>query len=149
MLNNDKVIDKLNHLLGTVIDGEKGYREAAGEIETSSLKTLFHRYAQQRAGLSAELQSQIRELGGEPDDNGSAVAAMHRVWINIREAISTRDDYAVVAEAERGEDVAISNYQSVMEEDLPANIKVLLTEQYGKVKSAHGDIVSLKQSLSS
>ena len=147
MLDNDQVISKLNHLLGTVIDGEKGYREAAGEVENQQFKTMFNKYAQQRASLAEDLKTQIRALGGEPDDSGSLAASAHRAWINIREVLSSRDDYAIIAEAERGEDVAIDNYQSVMNENLPANVKSFVTEQYQKVKSTHDEVRDLKHSM--
>lgn len=147
MLDNNEVIAKLNHLLGTVNDGKKGYREAADEVENTTMKTMFLQYAQQRATLGSELETQIRQLGGEAKEDGSAMAAIHRMWINIREAISKRDDYAIIAEVERGEDVAIDNYRSVMEEDLPADIKAFVSTQYDVVKAAHDEMRDLKHSM--
>ena len=146
-LSNDDVIGKLNHLLGTLRDGEKGYREAADEAESAEYTSMFNEYAQQRARLSEELKAEIRQLGGDPDDSGSIAAAAHRAWANVRDAITGKDDTAIVAEVERGEDVAIDNYQNVMDENLPANIKTVVAKQYDEVKAAHDRMRDLKHSL--
>lgn len=146
-LSNDEVISKLNHLLGTLRDGEKGHREAADEAENPQYVSMFNEYAQQRARLAEELKAEIRQLGGDPDDSGSVAAAAHRAWANVRDAIAGKGDYEIIAEAERGEDVAIDNYQDVMDENLPANIKDIVANQYSEVKAAHDRIRDLKHSL--
>ena len=143
-LDTKQTIDKLNHLLGTLRDGEKGYREAADEISDSAHKTMFNDYAKQRAQLAEQLKSEIRQLGGDPDDSGSALAAAHRAWTNVRDAITGKGDYEVIAEVERGEDVAIDNYQDVMKADLPANVQSVVSQQYTEVKAAHDRIRDLK-----
>jgi len=146
-LDNDQVINKLNHILGTLRDGEKGYREASEETSDASHKTMFLEFSQQRGRLASEIESEIRSLGGEAHDHTSAGAAIHRVWLNVRDAITGKDDYAVVAEVERGEDVAIHNYQDVMDENLPANIKDMVAKQYSEVKAAHDRMRDLKHSM--
>lgn len=143
-LDNDKVVGKLNHLIGTLKDGEKGYREAAEEADSSTYKTMFNEFSQQRARLAAELQDEVRSLGGDPKTGGSAAGAMHRAWINVRDAISGKGDEDIIAEVERGEDVAIDNYQDVMEENLPANVKEVVARQYQEVKAAHDKMRDLK-----
>ena len=143
-LDNDQVIKKLNHILGTLRDGEKGYREAAEEAESSNYTTMFNEFAQQRSRFAAEITGEIRRLGGEAHDHTSAGAALHRVWLNVRDAVTGKGDEAVIAEVERGEDVAIDNYQDVMNDDLPADVKTMISQQYTEVKAAHDRIRDLK-----
>ena len=143
-LNNEQTVDKLNHILGTLRDGEKGYREAADEATSAEYKTMFNQYAQQRATFASQIETEIRQLGGDPKEGGSAGAALHRAWTNVRDTITGKDDAAVIAEVERGEDVAIDNYQNVMNEDLPADVKGVVTQQYDDVKAAHDRIRDLK-----
>lgn len=143
-LSNDQVVDKLNHVLGTLRDGEKGYREAADEASSSDYTTMFNEYAQQRSRFAAEITSEIRRLGGEPRDHSSAAAALHRTWLNVRDTITGKGDEAVIAEVERGEDVTIDNYQDVMDDDLPSNVKTMLSQQYQEVKAAHDRISNIK-----
>ena len=143
-LDNDQVVKKLNHVLGTLRDGEKGYREAAEEAKSSAYTTMFNEYAQQRNRFASEITSEIRRLGGEPHDHTSAGATLHRAWLNVRDAITGKGDEAVIAEVERGEDVAIDNYQDVMDDDLPADVKSMISQQYQEVKAAHDRIRDLK-----
>lgn len=147
-MTNDQAVDHLQKLLGTVRDGETGFQEAAEHAEAASLKTLFQGRSAQRAKLAAELEAKISELGGQPRERGSVGAALHRTWLNVRDAVTGRDDYAVVAEAERGEDVAIGNYQDALNEtDLPADLRSFVQGQYDQVKSSHDEIRDLKHGM--
>lgn len=147
-LTNDQAVDHLQKLLGTVRDGETGFQEAAEHAESASLKTLFQGRSAQRAKLATELETKISELGGQPRERGSVGAALHRTWLGVRDAVTGRDDYAVVAEAERGEDVAIGNYQDALNEaDLPADLRSFVQSQYDQVKSSHDEIRDLKHRM--
>jgi uncharacterized protein (TIGR02284 family) len=44
------------------------------------------------------------------------------------------DEHAVLAECERGEDVAKSAYKAALEEDLPTAVKAIVRRQYEGVK---------------
>lgn len=147
MLSNDQVVNKLNNVLQILKDGETGYREAAEESENSQYKTMFSEYARERANLAGEIEQEIRRLGGDPADSGSAAAAVHRAWLNIRDRITGSDDESVIREVERGEDAAIDTYQNVLDENLPADVKDTLSRQYQTVKAAHDKIRDLKHAL--
>ncbi|MFC5849930.1 PA2169 family four-helix-bundle protein [Deinococcus petrolearius] len=147
-MNNDQAVDHLQKLLGTVRDGETGFRDAAEHAEAASLKTLFQARSAQRTKLAAELEAKITALGSQPRERGSVGAALHRTWLNVRDAVTGRDDYAVVAEAERGEDVAISNYQEALNDAaLPADLRDFVQAQYAQVKSSHDEIRDLKHRM--
>ncbi|GEM47151.1 PA2169 family four-helix-bundle protein [Deinococcus cellulosilyticus] len=147
MLNNEQVLDKLQFILGTLKDGEKGYRESADEATSAEYKQMFNEYAAQRARLIGEIEQAISRLGDKPREHSSVGAALHRAWINVRDAITGKDDYAVIAEAERGEDAAIQNYQDVLKEELPSDIRALIEKQYTEVKAAHDRVRDLKHAL--
>lgn len=145
MTTNDDTISTLNNLIETCKDGENGFRTAADGVKNPELKTLFNTYAQQRAQFAAELQGEVRRLGGDPEKTGSIAATLHRGWINIKSAVTGEDEAAVVAECERGEDSAVSNYQDAMKENLPSDVSAIVQRQYGSVKEAHDRIRDLKQ----
>jgi uncharacterized protein (TIGR02284 family) len=55
------------------------------------------------------------------------------------------DDYAVLTECERGEDVAKRVYEEALaSEDLPRDIKEFVQHQYQGVKANHNRIRSLR-----
>ncbi|QFP77537.1 PA2169 family four-helix-bundle protein [Deinococcus sp. AJ005] len=148
MMNNEQAIDKLQYLLGTLRDGEKGFAQAADHADAPDLKTLFTERSRQRATLAGEVVTKIQSMGGDADKGGSVGAALHRTWLNVRDAMTGKGDYAVVAEAERGEDVAIQNYQDVLNEtELPADLRSFVDGQYAQVKASHDQIRDLKHSM--
>ncbi|HJU56296.1 MAG TPA: PA2169 family four-helix-bundle protein [Pyrinomonadaceae bacterium] len=142
---NDNVISTLNNLIETCKDGEQGFRTASDGVKNSELKTLFLTYSQQRAQFAAELQNEVRNLGGDPEDTGSVAASLHRGWINIKSTVTGEDEGAVISECERGEDSAVRNYQDALKENLPANIQTVVQRQYTQVKEAHDRIRSLEK----
>ena len=144
-LDNNDVVSTLNNLIETCKDGENGFRTAADGVKNSELKTLFLTYSQQRAQFAAELQAEVRNLGGDPEDTGSVAASLHRGWINIKSTVTGEDEGAVISECERGEDSAVKNYQEALREGLPANVQSVVQRQYTQVKDAHDRIRSLEK----
>src|SRR4051794_5224301 len=103
---NYDAISTLNTLIETCKDGQEGFKDAAEGVERSDLKTFFYEMSQQRAQFVGELQSLVRDLGGDPETSGSIAGAMHRGWINIKSAVTGKDEKAILNECERGEDTA-------------------------------------------
>ena len=145
--DNKDVTSVLNDLIETCKDGEQGFRTAADKAKDSSLKSLFSKYASQRAGYVQELQSAVRELGEEPATSGHVAATLHRGWINLKEALSKDEDKALIFECESGEDAAMKNYKDALSKSLPANVLSLVQKEFSGVQEAHGVIRDLKHSL--
>jgi uncharacterized protein (TIGR02284 family) len=141
----DTTAATLNELIHTSKDGENGFRAAAESVEDSNLRHLLESYAQQRNEFSAELQQEIRRLAQDPVDSGHAAAALHRGWMEIKAGLAGRDEAAVIAECERGEDEAVRSYQKALESDLPSDLRVIVERQYREVKDAHDHIRSLER----
>jgi len=112
------VIETLNDLLETTKDGESGFRTCSEAVNNPELKKMFETAAQRCDLGAAELEAKIRSLGGEPTGSGTVSGALHRAWTNIKSAVTGMDEYAVLAECERGEDVAIHVYEAALEETL-------------------------------
>src|SRR5579884_3458735 len=114
----DSTANVLNDLLETARDGEAGFRHAAEHAKDPQLRSLFERYAQQRASYVQELQSAIQGFGDQPAQSGHVAAALHRGWMAIKDAVTRGDDKAIVDEAESGEDVAMAAYRKALSSDL-------------------------------
>ncbi len=142
-----EVTSVLNDLIETCKDGEQGFKTAAERAKDSALKSLFSKYASQRGNYVQELQSAVRELGGDPATTGHVAATLHRGWINLKEALSKDEDKAIINECESGEDAAMKNYKEALSKSLPANVLSLVQKQFSGVQEAHGVIRDLKHSL--
>jgi uncharacterized protein (TIGR02284 family) len=140
-----EVISTLNTLIETCRDGEQGFREAAQNLKDPTVKTLFNEMSHERARFADELKSEVQRLGGNPEEGGSVSGAMHRGWMDVKGAVTGRDDKQIIAEAERGEDVAVSTYQKALEEPLPPAIESVVSRQYQHVKQAHDRVRDLER----
>jgi uncharacterized protein (TIGR02284 family) len=143
-LSNDDVISTINGLIETCRDGQEGFQQAAEGVERSDLKTLFYEFSQQRAKFVGELQGVVRSLGGDPENAGSVAGALHRGWINIKAAVTGKDDEAILNECERGEDSAKNAYKDALATALPANVQTLVQDQYTSVQAAHDRVKALR-----
>lgn len=144
MERND-LISTLNQLIQTCRDGEEGYKQAAEAVEDPELIQLFNNYSAQRGSFAAELQEEVARLGGDPQESGSMLGAIHRGWISLRDAIATRDEAAVISECERGEDGAVSTYKEVWGQDLPSDIREVVGRQFTAIQEAHDTIRGMER----
>lgn len=144
-IDRDDVISTINGLIETCKDGEDGFRRAAHDIQNGELKTLFGGFSQQRARFAGELQNEVLRLGGDPERKGSSSGALHRGWMKVREALTGRDDHAIIAECERGEDSAVKNYQEAMEKKLPQDLREIVERQFRVVKETHDQVRALEK----
>ena len=143
-MQNDKAISVLNNLIETAKDGEQGFRTAAEGLTDTQTKALFNEYAGQRAQMARELQEEVRKLGGDPEKSGSTAGALHRGWIDIKAAVTGKDPHAIVAEAERGEDVAKNAYDEALKEPLPESARTIVQQQAAKVRQAHDRVRDIR-----
>jgi uncharacterized protein (TIGR02284 family) len=118
-ISHEDIISALDGLVATCRDGEEGFRAAAEAAQNAELRGLFLTYAQQRGDFRAELEDEIRRLGGTPSTRGSIAGALHRGWMSVRSSVGGGSDDSVVAEAERGEDAAKRAYQAALDRELP------------------------------
>lgn len=139
------VVDTLNDLIETCKDGENGFRECADNVNSAHLKTLFNTFAMHCAQSASELQAEVRGLGGDPERRGSVSAALHRGWIDVKTAITGKDEDAVLAECERGEDVAVESYEKALKEDLPPAIRAIVERQYRGTLEHRDRVRALRQ----
>src|SRR5688572_10806020 len=144
-MEKDDVIDTLNDLIETCKDGEEGFRTCAEDVERVDLKSIFERAAQRCAESARELQAQVLRLGGKPEQKSSFAGSAHRRWVDIKSAITGKDEAAVLAECERGEDVAKASYQKALEKDLPPDVRGIVQRQYQGVLEHHDMVRHLEK----
>jgi uncharacterized protein (TIGR02284 family) len=141
-----ETLSTVNRLIETLKDGQEGFRQAAEAVKDSQLKTLFNEFSLQRSKFAGELQSHAIQLGeSNPEDSSSTAGALHRAWINMKSAITSQDDHAILAECERGEDSAVAEYKKAMEDvELPSSVRDVVSRQYTDVKAAHDKVKALR-----
>ena len=146
--SRDDVLDVLEDLVECCKDGEYGFRACADNAKREDLKSVFMQRADDCQRGARELQEQVRALGGDADDSGSAMGAVHRGWVSVRSTLSTYDDKAMLDEAERGEDNALARYRKALQKPLPSNVREIVERQLQGVQRNHDQIKMLRNQFS-
>ena len=148
MTSTDHDIKILNGLIETTIDSAEGYGEAAKDAENTRYAALFQQRAAERRQVASRLQQQVASLGGKPEDDGTVLAKAHRMFVELRSKMSSKDDTAIVDEVERGEDHIKHKYEDALKDsDVSAGTRSAITEAYASVKSGHDQMRDLKHAL--
>lgn len=146
-LDTKGTISTLNGLIETCEDGAKGFRTAADAVENSEAKALFLARVTTIEKAAAQLKTEVRRLGGDAEKGGSVAGAVHRGWIDLKAAITGKDEAAIVAECERGEDVAVKHYESALKKELPPDVRKLVESQYQGVLKNREQVRRLNASV--
>ncbi len=147
MSQTKEVISTLNSVIETLKDGQEGFRQAAEAVKDSQLKSLFSELSLQRSKFAGELQNHLIQMGEpKPEDSSSTAGALHRAWINMKSAITSQDDHAILSECERGEDSAVAEYKKAMDAELPGPARDIISRQYTEIKAAHDKVKALRDS---
>lgn len=146
---DNKNVSTLNSLIATTLDSVDGYRKAAEEANAARFSDQFLSRANERQDIVGKFQAKVRELGGECEDDGTVLASAHRAFVGLRDALTgDRDDGAVVAEVERGEDHIKAKYESALKDDnLDPTVRGLIQTAYTSVREGHDQMAALKQQL--
>ena len=139
-----ETISTLNELIQMNIDSRDGFRQAAVEIDDLSIASFFDRVADDRERQADELTNFVEYNGEEADRSGSFAAAVHRAWMNIRESLSANNRYAVLAEAERGEDQIKRAYELALTENPGSAMQEVLMQHFQQVKAIHDHVRALR-----
>src|SRR5438270_1950522 len=147
MAQQKEAISTISSLIETLKDGEKGFKEASEAVKDPQLRSLFEQYSQQRHRFADELQAQAQSLGElKPEKSSSAAGAMHRAWINLKSAVTSGDDKAILSECERGEDSAVHEFEEAMHDGLSGTLGETVSREFSDIKRAHDRVKHLRDS---
>ena len=143
-MKDDKIIAALNELIETLMDDEKSLALAAKGTGEAELIAFFNEGQKCRRAAAAELQDQVRLLGGVAEDDGSTRGAARRRWTSFKSAMSSRESNAILDECERGEDQVRERYAGVVKLDLPEPLRSIVKSQYREVVDIHYRVIDLR-----
>jgi uncharacterized protein (TIGR02284 family) len=139
-------VGTLNHLIEVCKDGEKGFQEAVAGLENNpELHAICLQSSKERGQFARALQNEVRQLNGDPASSGTLAGALHRGWMDIKSAVTAKDEDAIVAECERGEDVAKEAFEIALQNYLPAQAEELVKRQYRRILESHNRFSALKK----
>lgn len=148
MIGSSTDATTLNSLIATTIDSINGYQESADAVENVQFRELFQELARDRQQALPKLQAEVARLGGNPEDDGTALASAHRSWVDLKSAITGRDDKAVINEVERGEDHIKHKFEAALNDgELSADARMVVQQAYESVRRGHDRVRDLKHAM--
>jgi uncharacterized protein (TIGR02284 family) len=142
----DQAITTLNQLIAIAVDGVEGFRLAFDRAEDPQLKTLFTQLAIDRQAVVTALQSEVRRLGGEPEDEGTLAGSAHRAFTSMKAAFTDTDRTGLLNEVERGEGYAVEQFEAALREgDLPPEVRTVIEAQLAEIRRSRDSVTSMKQ----
>lgn len=129
-LKNAEVVSILNELIETCENGIHGFKTASEAVANPSAKALFASRLPNIVRGESELKAEVRRLGGDPEQRGTIVGTIHRGWIDLKSAVTGKNEEAIVMECERGEEHAAHVYEDALQKDLPFDTRAIIERQY-------------------
>ncbi|MCX2582352.1 ferritin-like domain-containing protein [Pedobacter sp. MR22-3] len=137
----------LNDLVQINNDRIAGYEKARTELKDADadLKSLFLDMISESQKYKMALGTEIAALGEDIDTGTTNSGKIYRAWMDVKALFTGHDRKTVLNNCEGGEDAAQSAYKMALEvEDLPANIRTLISEQKASLRTSHDEIKRLR-----
>lgn len=148
--NHSDEISTLNTLIATTIDSVTGYENSAKDIENQRFAEIFRQRANERQRVIEDLRSEVRRLGGNPEDDGSFMGKTHQRFEDLKAAITGQDEKAIINEVERGEDYLKEKFEAALNSDaLSGDSRAVVERCYQSVRSGHDQMSQLKHGMES
>ena len=139
-----KTSDAIAHLHTRLIDSADGYRQALETSDSHAHAALFREMIERRERNAAELRAYLNDRGMDLDDDGSILAAAHRVFLQLKSMLGG-DEKAVLDEVVRGEKALLDAYNDAIE---PATLETpefdFLNRQYRSLSEKVGELEAMQ-----
>lgn len=138
MSNIDKIreqqIDTLNDLIQVTRDSAEFYQDAAGEVESPQLKSLFDQMAASKNGLVGAMSHEVQLAGDEAEDSGTFRGSLRQFYAGVRSKFGDTD-YAYVSELEQSEERLLNAFDDVIkDQDVSQQVKQTVSQYLPTIK---------------
>ncbi len=139
-MSTDKKVTK--KLMQVLQDGKEGYEKAAERVAEAKpdAAAAFRDAASERASMYAELDRIAATYGDDLEEDSGVIAAIHRGWMSLKDALTQDDAAAVVNSAKTGEDYAIEQYEEALNDDVSDEFRPVLQRQLAAIKAARSSL---------
>lgn len=137
----------LNDLILINNDRIEGYERGRQELKDgdADLKSLFLNMISESQKYKMALATEVSALGEDIETGTTNSGKIYRVWMDVKAMFTGNDRQTVLNNCEFGEDAAQNAYKMALEEeDLPANIRELISDQKASLRTSHDEIKRLR-----
>ncbi len=135
---------ELKLLLVRNMDGAAGYKFASDHISNKNFKNFLKTYSEQRQKYADELKKILESKGESADQNTSILGDIHQAFIKLKDSVSEMSDSSILKECERGEDQALSDYESSIRANIfSPDVQRVVIMQRDKIMAARNTMREL------
>lgn len=145
MKEQDRSISTIHTIIGTLRDGEKGFREVGAKMQLPQHCLFYLEESHVRATFAAELERAFVSLTGVPvHESGTLLGSLHRLYADLRAALAT-SDYTRLDTTELCERVIVRFYNRALEDKvMPDRFRGILGYQAVHIRRAYDLIVEFR-----
>ena len=148
MTDRNDEISTLNTLTATLIDSITGYEDAAANSDAGRFREMFRERATERQSCVEDLRAEVRRLGGNPEDDGSFMGKTHQRFLDLKAALTGRDEKAIINEVERGEDYIKAKFEAALNDGpLDGDSRAIVERCFQSVREGHDQMSQLKHGM--
>ena len=139
----------LNDLVQINNDRIEGYEKARKELKDGDedLRSLFLNMIEESQKYKLALATEVSALGEDIETGTTTSGKIYRGWMDVKALFTGHDRQTVLNNCEFGEDAAQNAYKMALdEEDLPSNIRSLISDQKAALRQSHDEIKRLRDS---
>jgi uncharacterized protein (TIGR02284 family) len=146
-MKDEEIIAALNELIEASKDGERQLARAAEDAKDPELAGAFSAAEQANRTAWAELQDEVRLLGGKAEQDGSLKGAARRSWTSVKSLVLSRDDSSMVEECEQGQGYVRGRYADALELDLLQPLHAVVERHHRALVDTHYRLLDRRNRL--
>lgn len=128
--------DIVTGLVDVCRNAAKGFRLATDCVADPELKRIFLSAGRRHDVFATELLP----FAHAPTSDGTAAGEFHRRWMTLKHLMTGHDEAAILAEAIRGESIAIVIYDDAVHSMLPPNARPVVQRQREEIRGLLEDL---------
>ena len=137
-LINNRILENLSSLININMEVQSGYKSAAEIVNDKNLKEIFVIYIQRISEDINELKSLEKYLSGDK------IMISHQLKEFPFKVLSA-DEISVLRKCENLEEKSLKEYEIILNEEFPVNIKEIFLKQYNRLQEVRLHMRSLEE----
>ncbi|WP_462378895.1 PA2169 family four-helix-bundle protein [Pseudomonas sp. Marseille-QA0892] len=129
-MDNPSVVSLLDSLIEACMNQEAWLRDCADSLNSGVSRRCIDSHAKSCALATNELQQMVRSLGSDPAEGRPVFGALRQQWLDVANLFSLTSHDGLLRECLRCEASTGLIYRHVLDQDLPANVRLMLERHY-------------------
>lgn len=140
-----KLNTALNQLITQNYNAEQSYKQGVEKVEDPRLVEFFKAYERKRYEFGHDLKGYILTKGGNIHKGTSLAADIEKIWVDLKAAITSNDEFTMVEACRVSEMNMWETYNHALTLDVPLELNNMLMRHRKNVDEAVNSLMELKE----